>query len=169
MRLDWTPNFAYAIGLIATDGNLSNDGRHIDFTSKDLQLIRTFKKSLSINNAIGRKARGGEVERKYYRVQFGDRNFYDFLNNIGLYSAKSKSISSLKVPKKYFADFLRGCIDGDGNINIFKHPESTEVQLKIRIFSASRDFLEWIEANTKEQVEILGGWIESSRSLFQLC
>ena len=40
----WSENLAYAIGLIATDGSLSNDGRHLNFTSKDIDQIQTFAK-----------------------------------------------------------------------------------------------------------------------------
>ena len=35
VKLVWTNNFAYVIGVIATDGNLSPDLRHIHITSKD--------------------------------------------------------------------------------------------------------------------------------------
>lgn len=33
--ITWSPEIAYAVGLLTTDGSLSIDGRHIDFTSKD--------------------------------------------------------------------------------------------------------------------------------------
>lgn len=64
IKIEWTQNFAYAIGLITTDGNLSKDGCHIDFTSKDKELVETFRKCLGINNKIGLKSRGGEKEKK---------------------------------------------------------------------------------------------------------
>lgn len=35
IKIKWSPKFAYCIGLITSDGNLSKDGRHISFTSKD--------------------------------------------------------------------------------------------------------------------------------------
>ncbi|MBU2540255.1 hypothetical protein KJ786_03805 [Patescibacteria group bacterium] len=44
----WSQNISYAVGLLATDGCLYNDGRHIDFTSKDIQLIKTFKACLNL-------------------------------------------------------------------------------------------------------------------------
>ncbi len=47
--IQWSGNLAYAVGLIATDGNLSKDGRHMVFVSKDLQLVETFQKCLGIN------------------------------------------------------------------------------------------------------------------------
>jgi len=36
VKIQWSPNLAYAIGLIATDGCLGRDKKYIDFTSKDL-------------------------------------------------------------------------------------------------------------------------------------
>gem|GEM_PF-6676481 len=39
VKIQWSPEFAYVIGLLTTDGNLSPDGRHINFTSKDRELV----------------------------------------------------------------------------------------------------------------------------------
>ncbi len=111
----WTPNLAYVIGLIATDGNLSKDGRHIDFTSKDIEQIQNLIKILDLKTKIGIKS-SGTSNRKYYRTQFGNVKFYKFLLYIGLTPAKSKTLGKLKIPDKYFADFLRGHLDGDGSI-----------------------------------------------------
>src|SRR5688572_26861634 len=36
------PDVSYAVGLAATDGNLSGDGRHMSFVSKDRDLVETF-------------------------------------------------------------------------------------------------------------------------------
>ena len=47
-KIKWSPDFAYAVGLLTTDGSLSKDGRHISFTSKDLQLAKLFKKCLKL-------------------------------------------------------------------------------------------------------------------------
>src|SRR3989344_3916087 len=89
VKIKWSPEFAYAIGLITTDGCLSGDGRHIDFTSKDISLLKTFLKCLGIKNKIGRKT-SGYSHNKYTRIQFGDVIFYRFLLGIGLTPAKSK-------------------------------------------------------------------------------
>jgi hypothetical protein len=145
----WTSKLAYIIGLLATDGCLSKDGRHIDFTSKDLCLVEIFKNYLGLKNKIGKKVRGDEKEKRYFHIQFGDVNFYRFLNSVGLFSAKSKTIGPLRIKNGYFFDFLRGCIDGDGNIRTFRHPESQHLQLRVRIISASRKFLEWLQGGTK--------------------
>lgn len=165
ITIKWSPNFAYAIGLIATDGNLSKDGRHLNMTSKDEEMILTFKKCLGLKNKIGRKAREKSKIKKYFQVQFGDKNFYEFLLSLGLTPAKSKTISYLSIPDEYFADFLRGCIDGDGNINIALHPESRHFQLRIRLFSASLLFLNWIRNTISNRLEIKKGWIETKKDV----
>ena len=102
VKIKWTPDFAYAIGLITTDGNLSSDGRHLNLTSKDEALIVSFKKCLGIKNKVSKKGSGTSIDKKYFLVQFGDINFYDFLLSIGLTPAKSKTMSKVSIPKIYF-------------------------------------------------------------------
>lgn len=165
----WTPRFAYAIGLIVSDGNLSPDGRHIHFTSKDYELARIFRSALHLNNKIGRKARGGATKKKYFVVQFGDINFYEFLINIGLTPAKSKTLGEILIPKKYFWDFLRGCIDGDGNISLTHHPESRHAQLRVRLCSASMPFLNYINATIHKLSSVQGSWVSKANGAHVLC
>lgn len=159
VKIEWSPNFSYAIGLLTTDGNLSKDGRHMEITSKDLEIVENFKKCLKIHNKIAKKQRGGEKEKRYFRVQFGDTIFYKFLLDIGLAPAKSKILKKINIPNEYFADFLRGCIDGDGSIGSFKHPESSHPQIRLKLSSASLIFLIWIKNITDEILKIKGGWI----------
>lgn len=153
----WTPEFAYVVGLIATDGNLSNDGRHISITSKDYEIPDMMRKVLKLSNSIGKKARGGSRDKKYFRLQFGDINFYEFLLSMGLTPKKSKTLREMAIPHAFFADFLRGCIDGDGSIDSFMHPESTLPQLRVRLVSASSHFLKWIHNTTRSLFGVRGG------------
>lgn len=164
----WNNNFAYGVGLIATDGCLSPDKRHIEFSSKDLGLVLNIKKSFGLRNKIGLKKRGPFPNTKYFRVQFGNVKLYDFLVKIGLSSCKSHTLSSLRIPKDFFADFLRGVIDGDGSIGFFMHPESRQKQFRIRITSASKKFLEWIQEEIFNFLN-LKGTIKWSQRAYQLC
>lgn len=166
VTIKWSPKFAYAIGLIATDGNLSKDGRHIIFTSKDLQLARLFHSYFGLQVSIGKKSRGYSFKKKYFNIQFGDVIFYRFLLSIGLTPNKSKTLKELKIPKKYFLDFFRGCLDGDGTIGTYFHPESKHLQLRVRLYSASRLFVNWIR---KELLQIgVQGYVTCSRGLWSL-
>ena len=153
----WSADVAYAIGLLTSDGNLSKDGRHIEFCSKDQELVEVFCRSLRLSNRIGTKKRGTVPRKLYYRVQFGDVAFYSFLMSIGLKKNKSLILGPVMVPEGYFPDFLRGLVDGDGNINVFKHPESKNPQLKVRVYSGSRVFLSALKETIKKIYGLSGG------------
>lgn len=157
VKIKWSPNFAYAIGLITTDGSLSRDGRHIHFVSKDRELVEKLNLALGIKNKIGMTVRGGEKIKKYSYIFIGDKLFYQFLNSIGLYSAKSRTIKSVKISNKYFADFLRGMFDGDGTFYSFldkRWPNSFGFQLAFS--SASHDFIVWLKNKLAELYEVKG-------------
>ena len=98
-EIRWDPEVAYAVGLIATDGNLSRDGRHMSVTSKDRDLIETLRRCLRLSNSISRiQNRTGNF---YHKVQWCDRGLYDWLLSIGLTPAKSLTLGPLAVPDEY--------------------------------------------------------------------
>lgn len=149
IQLKWSSKLAYVVGLITSDGSLSIDGRHINFTSTDFDLIQLFCEYLGLKNKIGIKTGQYAGSKTCYVVQFGDVLFYRWLLVVGLMPNKSKVINKLLIPKEYFYDFLRGCIDGDGSIGAFVHPESRHLQLRVRLVSASGPFLEWVRSITR--------------------
>ena len=159
----WTPKLAYIVGLITTDGNLSKDGRHIDLTSKDLDQISTFSKLLGLNNKIGLKDSGTSQGKKYYRIQFSNVQLYRFLLSIGLTPTKSKSIGELKIPDKYFADFLRGHLDGDGSIftyqdkyNQYRGVTYLNTRLFVYFISVSNLHIIWLHKKISELAQVNG-------------
>ena len=170
VKIKWSPDFAYAIGLIATDGNLSSNGRCTVFTSKDLEMINNFLKCLSISSKISMKARGGEKEKKYYYVQIGDINFYKFLNSIGLTPAKSKTIGIINIPDKYFFDFLRGHFDGDGTFYSYWDKRwRSSFMFYTEFISASKKHIDWIRGEIFKKIGIKGHITKSkNNSVYQL-
>jgi hypothetical protein len=137
----------YFVGLITTDGCLSSDGRHINFTAKDDQFLEGLKKVLSLENTIRSKHKG---EKKCFFIEFGNREFYDFLLSIGLTPKKSLTLGELKIPDSGFADFLRGVIDGDGSIRSWIHPTNGNEQWSLRVYSGAQVFIEWLQRKTEE-------------------
>ena len=155
VMIKWTPAFAYAVGLLTADGCLLNDGRHIDFTSKDWEQVETFKRCLKLKVKIGIKHSG--AGNAHFRVQFGDVLFYAFLKSIGLSPAKSKILSSVSTPDKYFQDFLRGYFDGDGTSYSFYDsifPKS--YRFYVSFTSASPAFIFWLKERINKIVGIKG-------------
>lgn len=156
VKIEWSPNFAYALGLLATDGNLSKDGRHIDLTSKDREQLENFMKCLGIKVKIGYKT-SGYTGKKYTRVQFSDVNFYQFLLTLGFTPVKTKTISVLEIPEEYFFDFLRGHLDGDGTFYSYWDPRWHSSFMFYTVFiSASKRHLEWIQKTVFSRLGING-------------
>lgn len=158
----WSKGLAYVIGLITTDGNLSSDKRHLAFVSKDIEQIILFAKILKLKNKISPHQSSYNPSGKYFHIQFSNVGLYRFLTDLGLSPNKSHTIGELKIPPKYFTDFLRGHLDGDGNISIVKHPESCHPQLRLRFCSASIKHLRWLKIRIAHMYDINGGFISKS-------
>ena len=134
---------------MATDGSLSSNGRTLCLTSKDVELLETVRSLLGVDSPIVPKTGGWG---RTYRLQWSSRAQHVWLRGIGLTPAKSLTIGELDVPDDVFADFLRGCIDGDGSIvtyvdrsNASKNPTYVYARLFVSIVSASPRFLQWIQ------------------------
>lgn len=150
IKFAWCENLAYAIGLLTSNGCLNKDKRHIWFSSKDLEMVMNLKQSLELNNKIGKYARGGEKEKKYYYISFGDINFYKFLESIGLSPKKSKTVRLAEIPNQYFSHFIRGLFDGGGSFYTYwdkRWPNS--FGYKLSFASASIEFINWLREKLK--------------------
>lgn len=170
VEIRWSPEFAYAIGLLVTDGCLYNDGRHISLTTIDREQAENFKNCLGLDVKIGLKASAATKEKKYCHVQFGDVVFYKFLLEIGLTPAKSKTLGAIAMPQKYFFDYLRGCFDGDGCFYSYWDPRwRSSHMFYVSFATASKRHLLWIQEKIKQLICIDGHVSNSKdRSFHQL-
>lgn len=170
VKIKWSSKFAYAIGLLVTDGCLYKDGRHISLTTKDLDQAENFKKCLGLNVKIGTKYSGSNKGKEYFHVQFGDVLFYEFLMSIGITPAKSKTIGKIDIPDKYFFDYLRGCFDGDGCFYSYWDPRwKSSHMFYIEFVSASRKHMIWLRKIIKSHLSISGYlYGNKDRGFFQL-
>ena len=145
----FSSNLAYAIGLITTDGCLYSDQRHISLVSADKQLIETFNKCLGKTNRITINPRSSLSKNDSYRVQIEDVKLFRWLSTIGLFPNKSLTLGKIKINDRFFPDFLRGHLDGDGSIVSYedkylqhinpKYIYAWVVELAYTRFSKSRD------------------------------
>ncbi len=156
VKIKWSPNFAYAIGLLASDGNLSPNGRHIVLVSVDKEMLLNFMKALDITVSVGRTFSG--YKGKYaLRIQFGDVLFYQFLLGIGLMPNKSKIIGEIDIPQKYFFDFLRGSFDGDGSTYSYWDPRwRSSFMFYTAFVSASERHILWLQKEIYKRLKIRG-------------
>ncbi len=156
-KIKWSTELAYAVGLITTDGSLSIDKYHIVLVSTDIQLLRTFKRILNLKNKIALRKDTRTGRKDCYYIQFGDIVFYKWLLELGLTPNKTKTIGELKIPDKYFFDFLRGHFDGDGSCYSYWDPRWKSSFMFYVIFtSGSLKHLQWLKNQINHSLGITG-------------
>jgi hypothetical protein len=151
----WSRELAYLAGLFASDGCLLNNGRHLNITSKDLQIIQSCQDILGKFTKIGTKI--GQFQTKAYYWQFSDVALYEFFYDAGIKPRKSTSIKEVKVPDMYWADFLRGYFDGDGTTYGYIDKRWTNARMYyVGFVSASNDFITWLALKNKNLINTKG-------------
>ena len=160
----WSSNIAYGVGLMVTDGSLSKDGRHIDFTSKDEEQLHNFNKAFNLSVNISYK-KSGYTGEYCSRLQFSDVRLYRFLSELGITTAKTKTVSVLNIPDEYFFDFLRGHLDGDGSFYSYWDPRwKSSFMFYLQFTSGSKKHLIWLNNKIFDLINVQGKIRKSTRS-----
>jgi intein-encoded DNA endonuclease-like protein len=140
----WTRDMAYVMGFFAADGNLvitQRDTYFLSFYSADRRILQLIQKAMSSKHKLAKRStRSGEV----YRFQIGSKEMCNDLLLLGFTPIKSKRMIVPKIPNNFFADFIRGYFDGDGNVwsgFINKKRARPTSILQVAFTSGSRDFL----------------------------
>ena len=157
----WSAELAYALGLMATDGCLVGDRRHMSFGSEDRALVETFRACIGLTTMIRevRTRTGGS----YFRTQFGDVELYRWFESVGLTPRKSLTLGALAVPEAFLVEVTRGLLDGDGSILDFTYNGTGKARghryrtLITRFNSASRSHLEWLRERLRTALGVYGG------------
>ena len=140
-----TPELCYLVGLIITDGHLVEDikrGHYILllFTSyeEEKNLILGLIKKLFNYDAYVRTKKTGFNKRESYEIHVNSKELLYYFKDVFDLPTGSKS-NIVRVPKLFFTlnrkltvNFIRGVIDGDGNVSLKK---------PINISSGSYEFL----------------------------
>lgn len=158
---EWGDDIAYLAGLIASDGCMFNDYRHINLTSKDRELIDTTLAILGLNVKVSMKL--SQYGSLGYNLTFSNVALYDFFFNAGIEPAKSKTISRVLVPDEFYSSFLRGYFDGDGSIYGFWDMRwKNSLMFYTEYASASDIFLLWLQEQNRRLAGTGNGRIKHS-------
>ena len=164
----WTQELAYIAGLFASDGCLISNGRHLNITSKDYEIIEYCQEALG---GIGKKVqiKKGELGNLAFCWQFSDVSLYDFFNTHGITPRKSKTIKQVKLPNEYWGDFLRGYFDGDGTTYAYTDKRWRSSYMYYTGFtSASLDYIKWLQKQNKILCGTTQGSIKKSNRAYTL-
>jgi len=115
-----SPELLEILGLIVSDGNISNKEDSIGFYSNDKDLIQRFNhlmnKIFGINNFKEKNVRGLNGSIVYSKL------LVEFLKTLGFSSKNKETIPPyfFSLPKQEIQAFIRGYLDGDGTVSILR-------------------------------------------------
>ncbi len=124
-----TPDSAYILGLLYSDGNMHKDKNQfsIGLQEKDKSILQKISILLCNEDKLTKVTNNTAFEYKcqdIYRLIINQKEMYQDLLSWGLYPNKSLTLS----PDERLLlnrDFWRGCIDGDGTLSFDKNGRFT--------------------------------------------
>jgi hypothetical protein len=160
VSVTWSSRFAYAVGLLATDGFLTTRNT-VGFSSTDLELVQNLFLcldkpvsyiTLTPEQQTGNPKLGITPKSDLHMVRITDALLYQHLLALGVKTRKSLTLGALAVPDEFLFDVVRGLMDGDGSVMALvaapkglKHPYRL-TRLRLAFYSGSRSHLEWLRA-----------------------
>ena len=147
---NWTSEMSYILGFIVADGCIlkrknRKNSYIFNITNKEKQHLEKIKKAMSAAAPLGLKRSGYTKKKDCYFIQICNKEICKDLINLGILPRKTYNLKPIKVPDKYFPDFVRGFFDGDGTVYIYK--VNKVPQIKAGFVSTSLSF--FIEFNKR--------------------
>ena len=150
---EWSEKSAYILGFIFADGNVAWNTKKsywtltITASEKDkahLEKIRELMKST--------KPLRYSKKTKSYRLTATNRPLCKKLMRLGVIPRKSLKVKFPHIPKHYLKAFIRGVVDGDGNVRYVERDRSP--YFEITIASGSEKFCKGLRNAIKENFGI---------------
>ena len=135
---EWSPEMAYILGLLITDGNVSDRGT-ISLCMNEQGLLRKVASAMSaMHNVTPSKHQQGLHMFHFTRVEI-----LKDLTELCVVPRKSMTVRFPEVPEPFLADFIRGVFDGDGSV--FFDSRSERYPVRTKFVSSSQAFIQRLE------------------------
>jgi len=132
----WTPEMAWVLGLLASDGSVHSNGKQFMLGSKDIDLIEQFYNLLEYNGPTGMNNSG------VHTAPISSTVIVKRLAELGIVPHKTYVLEYPPVPDSFHSHFIRGYVDGDGCIFIRTHQSLRFPHMIVSVVSTSGTFME---------------------------
>lgn len=151
----WTPDMAYVLGLVATDGNIQGVGT-LRIYQKETDLLDQVQGLMGSSFPYDLC---GSKKNPIPTLRYHSRRLVQDLVNLGVHPNKSLTLQvPLHVP--FPQDYIRGVFDGDGHGGFYKKRKKR--YLRIGFTSGSKEFLlgikEILPVHIGGPYKVKGGW-----------
>ena len=112
-----TPNKAYILGWIMSDGYVSKN--KLVFGLKDLEILEFIKSETESGHKISEVFVHDKRTNKTYQqhiLQITSKKMSESLNKLGIHQSKSFTVDLPKIDKILYPHLIRGLFDGDGYV-----------------------------------------------------
>lgn len=141
----WSHKMAYVLGLIITDGCISETGT-VSLCINDKELLEKVKKVMGSEHNIT----ASRHQKGLHYFHFTRERMTKDLGRFGILPRKSLIVKFPAVQEEYLPDFIRGVFDGDGSV--FFDKRRPKFPLRSKFVSGSEDFIEGLQ----KSLEYLG-------------
>jgi len=132
----FSPEMAWVLGVIASDGHVKCTNKDFGVTSKDLSFLEKVSDLLENERSI--------KKREYsscYNLDISSVEMVKDLHNLGFYNNKSLNLEYPNIPQEFNSHFIRGYFDGDGWFYKQKTQHSTGLEKgQIGLVTGSESF-----------------------------
>jgi DNA-binding transcriptional regulator WhiA len=101
----WSPEMAYVVGFILTDGCVS--GNSVTIAQKEREILYRVNNAMKSNYPI-------KKTRNIFTLSISRKSVIEDLEALGITEKKSLKAEFPRVPREYLHHFIRGVVDGDG-------------------------------------------------------
>ena len=146
-----TPQKAYWLGFLYADGNVSNDEISLALQISDESHIKKFQQAIgAINNKIQYPiTHKNDKDFPQVKISFRDEQMAKDLADKGCVPNKTLKLNFPydKIPKELYSHFIRGVMDGDGNLGWDNYNLKTNFRIG---FTGTKELLEGIKEILKK-------------------
>lgn len=146
-----TPEKAYILGFLATDGYNSNTYVSASIQNKDVEVLEFVRNQICKETIISSKRWTPNVSV----LHFSSVKLCRDLSKLGIIKNKSKVIRFPNIEDKLLSHFIRGCFDGDGSIMYREYKDGRKKKGIIMNYAcASIDFINKLEQILKDKCNL---------------